>query len=104
MSTIYNHLKNAVDNHINGYSKKGLFVIKTLTNSEKLYRVIYHIGFEAAMFLIDVEYVDKQIEISFASELIQTKTSLFEINDFVKYMESIPQEDLKRKFEFLLRN
>jgi plasmid replication initiation protein len=104
MNTIYNHLKNAVDNHINGYSKKGLFVIKTLSNSEKPYRVVYHIGFEASMFLIDIEYTNKQIEISFASELIPTKTSLFEINDFVKYMESMSHEDLKRKFEFLSRN
>lgn len=104
MSAIYNHLKNTVDNHINGYSKKGLFIIKTLTYSAKPYSVKYAITYQNINFSIDVEYVNRQIEFNFSIDSFNSIEALNRIHDFVKHIELMPQENLKTILAFSLRN
>lgn len=102
-TVIYNHLKNEVDNHLKKYDKEDLFIRRLIINTEKPHTVIYSITFQDVMFKIGIEYINNQIEFSFTNDSILSISSLLEISHFVEWLKLMPQEDFKRKFEFLLR-
>ena len=104
LSIFIPYFKNAFENRINEYKKINLFTIKRLFNSAKPYRFIWNINYEDIIFLIEVEYINNQTEFSFSCQLISSTIALFEMSDFVKFIESMPQDDLKRQFEFLRKS
>ncbi len=104
-TVIYNHLKNEVENHLKKYDKESIFVRSLIINTEKPLTVIYSITFQDVIFKIGIEYVNNQIKFSFTTDAIPSNTIFFEIADFLKHVESMPQEDLKRRIEdFLSKN
>ena len=104
MNTIYNHLKNTVDNHIRNYANHHLFEMNLITNSTKPYSVKYAIRCQTVNFSIEAEYINHQIEFNFSIDACNSSTTLFEIASFVKFIESMPQENLKIILAFSLRN
>ncbi|TPG42025.1 hypothetical protein [Flavobacterium pectinovorum] len=103
MNIVYNLIKSTVDNYIRGYFRKDLFTIVPLTNSVKPHSVKYAVTYQNVNFSIEIEYINNQIEVSFIStELISSKTALFEINNFVQFVELIPQGNLLKQIQYVL--
>jgi hypothetical protein len=104
MDAICNHLKNAVNNRIKEYDKKHLFAIKLITHNLTKYSIEYSIQYQTVNFSIGIEYVDNHIDFSFVNDSVLSITSLLEISYFVEFLRLMPQEELKRKFTFSLKN
>ncbi|MBF4515805.1 hypothetical protein IRZ71_05600 [Flavobacterium sp. ANB] len=103
MNSIYNLIKTSADNHIKGYIQKDLFTIVPITNSVKPNNVKYAVKYQNVNFSIEIEYINNQMEISFLStELISSKTALFDISRFVQFVESISTQNLIRQIQFVL--
>ncbi len=102
MNAICNLIKNTLDNHLRNYNIN-LFKMNLVGNSTKPYSIKYLVKYQAVEFSIELEYINNQIEFNFSCDACYSGSTFIEIADFLKFIKSLPTQNLLKQIQFALK-
>ena len=102
MNEIYNAIKNALNNRIKSYPNEIFSQTLSTINPETPYIIKYATIYMGVSISIEIEYTKGQIKFNPFIGAINSSSILSEINNFVMFIESMPQEDLMKRINFKL--